>query len=120
MAQRSRWPVIIGLAGGFATVWYFLHHRKPKLSGLGAAGGPIRTIQVNLNKIGVPVKPSGVLDDATVQAVNQIFDGSVDVPPKLATGHLSKHDIAANVGAVVHALNVIVHGAQNFQDVSRG
>lgn len=117
---RRRWPYVLSAAAGFATVWYLLHRRRKPLSGLGGAAGPIRTIQVNLRKIGVPVKPSGVLDDATVQAVNQIFDGSVDVPPKLATGRLSKHDIVANIGAVIRALNVVVRGAQNFENVNAG
>ena len=120
----KKWPLVVGgLLGVGALSWLVWSYRRSMhtLSGLGAArGGPIKTIQLDLKKIGVPVQATGTLDDATVQAINGIFAGSVDVPPKLATGALTKHDIAANIAAVSRALKVVVHGAQNFEDVSRG
>lgn len=90
------------------------------VSGFGAAGGPIRSIQNDLRAIGIPVRATGTLDDATVTALNQVFVGSVDVPPALATGTLTKHDIAAKLPVVVRSLKVIVHGAQNFENVNDG
>jgi hypothetical protein len=117
----AKWPYVVGGALGLGALWFlFRHHTHPALHGLGGASGPIKTIQLDLRKIGVPIQPTGALDDATVQAINGIFAGSVDVPPKLATGSLTKHDIAANLGAVQRALKVVVHGAQNFEDVSSG
>lgn len=90
------------------------------VSGFGATGGPIRSIQNDLRAIGIPVRATGTLDDTTVTAINQVFEGSVDVPPALATGKLSKHDIANKLPIVTRALKVIVHGAQNFQNVNDG
>ena len=110
--MAKRWPIIVGLIGGAATTWWLLHRNRKPLSGLGGASGPIRTIQLDLQKIGVPVQPTGVLDDATVTALNQIFEGSVDVPARLATGRLTKHDIAREIPVVVRALKVVVHGAK--------
>lgn len=86
----------------------------------GAAGGPIKSIQIDLQKIGLPVQPTGVLDDPTVTAINGVFEGSVDVPPKLATGKLTKHDIASSLPVVAHALKVIVRGAMVLPSVEEG
>lgn len=90
------------------------------ISGFGAAGGPIRAIQNDLRTIGIPLRATGTLDDATVLALNQVFVGSVDVPRALATGTLTKHDIAAKLPVVMRSLKVIVHGAQNLQNVNDG
>lgn len=123
VAEKRVWPFVVGGLLGVGALWltFRYRHSMRTLSGLGAVrGGPIKNIQLDLRKIGVPVNPTGTLDDATVQAINGIFAGSVDVPPKLATGALTKHDIAANIGAVSKALKVVVHGAQNFEDVSSG
>lgn len=122
---KTTFFVLLGVAG-FAYVGWLLfpYHRVDTrdiyqpLGGHGA--GPIRAIQLDLKKIGIPVATTGSLDDATVQAINQIFNGSVDVPPRLATGNLSKRDIVANILAVSRALKIIVRGAQNFEDVSHG
>lgn len=122
MAERRVWPFVVGGLLGLGALWLTLRYRRSMhaLSGLGSAAGPIRAIQLDLRKIGLPVQPTGTLDDATVQAINGVFNGSVDVPPKLATGNLTKHDIVANIVAVQRGLKVIVHGAQNFEDVSSG
>jgi hypothetical protein len=88
--------------------------------GLCAAAGPIKTIQLDLQKIGIPVQPTGTLDDPTVLAINQVFVGSVDVPPDLRTGQLSKHDIARRLPVVARSLKVIVRGSQTFSNVNDG
>lgn len=86
---------------------------------LGAAGGgPIRTIQVTLAKMGLPVHPTGVLDDATVQAVNGVFNGWDDAPPALRTGRLTKHDIARQLPVVVKYVRLAAGGAMVLPDVN--
>lgn len=85
-----------------------------------AAGGPIKTIQNDLRHIGIPIAATGVLDDPTVTALNQVFEGSVDVPPLLRTGKLSKHDVARQLPIVARSLKVIVHGAMVLPSVEEG
>lgn len=118
--MKSRWPYYV--VGGIAAfgVFRFLRHHHGSLFGLSGGAGPIKSIQLDLIKIGLQVRASGVLDDPTVVAINGVFQGSVDVPPKLATGSLTKHDIASNLPAVSRGLKVIVHGAQNFENVNDG
>ncbi len=82
---------------------------------LGAAGGPIKTVQSLLANMGLPVRPTGVLDDATVAAINGIFDGWDDAPPKLRTGRLTKHEVATNIGLVTRYVKIAAHGATNFE-----
>lgn len=88
--------------------------------GLGGAAGPIKTIQLNLQKIGLPVHATGTLDQATVDAINGVFNGSVDVPPDLRSGNLSMHDIARRLPVVARSLKTIVRGSQNFENVNDG
>ena len=79
---------------------------------LGAAGGgPIKTIQTTLSKMGLPVRATGTLDQATVDAINGVFSDWSDVPPKLRTGRLTKHDVAANVGTVAKYVKLTAGGA---------
>ena len=119
--MKSRWPYyVVGGAAVYGAAWYLLRGRHHSLLGLGAASGPIKSIQLDLKKIGIPVAPTGVLDDSTVTAINGVFAGSVDVPPKLATGALTKHDIASNLPAVSRGLKVIVHGAMVMPSVEEG
>jgi hypothetical protein len=116
---KSRWPYYV--VGGVAAYGVFRLLRQlhpPSL--FGAANGPIKSIQIDLQKIGMAVQPTGVLDDPTVVAINGVFNGSVDVPPKLATGNLTKHDIAANLPAVSRGLKVIVSGAMVLPSVEEG
>lgn len=115
---RARWPYVAAAVAGFFTVRYLLKRGHSSL--LGAAVGPIKSIQLDLQKIGLPVQPTGVLDDPTVVAINGVFQGSVDVPPKLATGNLTKHDIAKNLSVVARSLKVIVHGAMVLPSVEEG
>ena len=116
--MKSRWPYYAAAVAGLGTVWYLLKRHGHPLMGLGAASGPIKAIQLDLKKIGIPVQPTGVLDDSTVTAINGVFAGSVDVPPKLATGALTKHDIVANLPVVARSLKVIVYGAMVLPDVN--
>jgi hypothetical protein len=81
----------------------------------GAAGGPIKTVQSLLVHMGLPVRVSGVLDDATVNAINGIFDGWDDAPPKLRTGRLTKHEVATNIGLVTRYVKRAAGGATNFE-----
>jgi hypothetical protein len=78
-----------------------------------AGGGPIKTIQMSLAKMGVPLRPTGVLDQATVDAINGVFSGWDDVPPKLRTGQLTKHDVAVQIGAVSKYVKLAAHGAMS-------
>lgn len=116
--MKSRWPYYLVAAAGTGTVWYLLRGRHHSL--FGAAAGPIKSIQLDLKHLGIPLEPTGVLDDPTVTAINGVFAGSVDVPPKLATGNLTKHDIAKNLPVVSRSLKVIVHGAMVLPSVEEG
>ena len=85
----------------------------------GAAGGsPIRNIQVTLSKMGLPVRPTGVLDDPTVTAINGVFGGWDDAPPALRTGHLTKHDIARQLPVVAKLVRQAAGGAMVLPDVN--
>jgi hypothetical protein len=83
-----------------------------------AGGSPIRAIQTDLKKIGALARINGVLDANTVNGVNQVLGGWDDAPPKLRTGKLSSHDIAANLPAVRKYLHAAVTGALVFHDVN--
>jgi hypothetical protein len=80
---------------------------------LGAAhgGSPIRTVQALLQRMGLPVKPSGVLDQATVDAINGVLGDWSDAPPQLRTGRLTAHDVARQLGAVSKYLKLAAGGA---------
>lgn len=79
--------------------------------GLGAASSPVRAMQSTLARMGLPVRPTGVIDAATVAAVNGIFDDWSDVPPKLRTGRLSARDIGRQIGLVSHYVRIAAGGA---------
>ena len=81
----------------------------------GAAGGPIKTVQSLLANMGLPVRPTGVLDDATVSAVNGVLGDWDDAPPKLRTGRLTKHEVAANLPTITHLVKRAAGGATNFE-----
>lgn len=122
---KSRWPSIVGGAGlgilGLLVIGYFsFPYRKWTFRGFGAVAGPIKAIQLDLQKIGLPVQPTGVLDDSTVVAINGVFQGSVDVPPDLRSGNLTKHDIVKKLPVVARSLKVIVRGAMVLPSVEEG
>lgn len=86
---------------------------------LGApSGGPIKTIQVTLAKMGLPVHPTGVLDDLTVSAINGVFNGWDDAPPDLRTGKLTAHDIARKLPVVTRLVKLAAGGAMVLPDVN--
>jgi len=86
---------------------------------LGAAGGgPIKSIQLTLSKMGLPVRPTGVLDDPTVTAINGVFNGWDDAPPALRTGKLTKHDIARQLPVVARLVRQAAGGAMVLPDVN--
>ena len=84
-----------------------------------ALGAPrsnaVRALQNDLRKLGVPVRASGVLDQATVDALNGIFEGSVDVPRALASGQLTAFQVARQIGLVHKALKIVARGAMNVE-----
>lgn len=82
-------------------------------AGLLGAASPIKNLQKTLVSIGMPVQPTGVLDQATVDAVNGVFDGLDIVPSKLRTGRLTKHDVAAQIGVVTKYVKLAAGGAMN-------
>lgn len=79
-----------------------------------AGGGPIKTMQSHLARMGLPVRVSGVLDTATVNAVNGVFDGWDDAPAKLRTGRLTKHEIATQIALVTHYVKLAATGASSY------
>lgn len=86
---------------------------------LGAAGGgPIKSIQLTLSKMGLPVRPTGVLDDPTVTAINGVFGNWDDVPPDLRTGRLTKHQIAQRLPVVAKYVKLAAGGAMILPDVN--
>lgn len=85
---------------------------------LGAARGPISTIQAHLRAMGMPVHASGALDQATVDGVNSVFNGWDDAPPKLRTGRLTAKDIAKQARLVAALMKKAAGGALVFHDVN--
>jgi hypothetical protein len=83
-----------------------------------ASGAPIKTIQLTLAKMGLPVHPTGVLDQPTVDAVNGVFNGWDDAPPDLRTGRLTAHDIARKLPVVTRLVKQAAGGALVFPDVN--
>lgn len=80
-----------------------------------ARGGSIRALQYDLTKLGVPVRVTGVLDQVTVDALNNIFEGSVDVPPVLRSGRLTMGQVARYIGPVSKALKAVARGAMTVE-----
>ena len=82
-------------------------------SGLGA-GVSVSALQAYLAQMGLPVHRTGVIDKATVAAVNGVFDGWDDAPADLATGDLTAHQIAAKLPEVVHYVRLAARGAMSI------
>ena len=81
-------------------------------AGGGSGGSPIRGIQADLAKIGMPVRITGRLDAPTVDGINQVL-GSWDDAPLILRKKLSMHDIAQNIGLVRTTLHKAVGGAMS-------
>lgn len=86
----------------------------------GAAAGGVAGMQKMLAGIGMAVRPTGRVDQATVDALNAVFAGWDDAPPKLRGGALTAKQIASNLPAVARYLKLAIHGAQDFGDATRG
>jgi hypothetical protein len=87
---------------------------------IGASMQPgVKSLQRRLASVGLPVKQTGVVDSATVQAVNGIFAGWDDAPANLSGGNLTAGQIAKNLGLVSKYVKKALGGAQNFGDSSK-
>lgn len=89
------------------------------LSSSGAGGGGIKGMQRELAGIGMPVRVTGKVDAATVDAVNAVFHGWDDAPPLLKNGDLSARQISANLPFVEKYVRKAIGGAQEFGDATR-
>lgn len=83
----------------------------------GAALPPVKNIQANLRKMGMPVRMTGVIDQQTVAAVNGIFEGWDDVPPKLRTGRLTPRDVGKQLALVNKYVQRAATGATGFDQL---
>lgn len=79
----------------------------------------VKNLQRTLASIGMGVKTTGVVDEATVEAVNSVFNGWDDAPESLKGGNLTASQIAKNLPTVSKYLRLAVHGAQGFGDASK-
>lgn len=80
----------------------------------------VANMQKMLAGIGMAVRPTGRVDAATVDAINAVFAGWDDAPPKLRGGKLTQQQIERNLPAVSKYLHAAIHGAQDFGDATRG
>lgn len=82
------------------------------LRGLGApTSAQVKFLQKNLRAVGFSdIKVTGVLDAKTVAAINGIFGGWDDAPPKLKTGTLTAAEITKNLNTVVKLMKAAVGG----------
>lgn len=87
-------------------------------SGAEGGGGGIKRMQRELAGIGMPVKPTGKVDDATVDAINEIFHGWDDAPPLLKNGDLTARQISENLPFVEKYVKKAIGGAQEFGDAT--
>lgn len=96
------------------------HLPEPGGDESGAAGTGVKGMQRMLAGIGMAVRPTGAVDRATVDAINAVFAGWDDAPPKLRGGNLTARQISSNLPAVSRYLKLAIHGAQDFGDATRG
>lgn len=80
----------------------------------------VGNIQRTLRSIGMQVPQTGALDAATVAAINSIFAGWDDAPPRLRTGELTAAQIAANLPMVSRYLKLATSGAKSFDELDEG
>lgn len=87
---------------------------------VGAAMQPgVKNLQRRLASVGLQVKQTGVVDDATTQAINGIFAGWDDAPAKMRTGKLTASEISRNLPLVTKYVKKALGEAQNFGDSSK-
>lgn len=89
-----------------------------RTSSMGKAQVGVIGIQRALASIGIPVKPTGKIDRATVEGVNNVLRGWDDAPPSLKKGELTSAGIARNLPAVSKAIKLALRGAKDFGDAS--
>jgi hypothetical protein len=82
-----------------------------------AAG--VKRVQRALASVGMPVRTTGVVDQATVSALNNIFAGWQDAPPKLRAGGLTARDVKSMLPSVEKYLARAVGEAQKFGDATK-
>jgi len=79
----------------------------------------IKNLQRSLKSIGFEVRPTGTVDEATVSAVNSVFQGWDDAPPKLRAGNLTAAQISSNLPTVSKYLRKAIGEAQDFGDATK-
>jgi len=87
-------------------------------------GGPamqpgVKNLQRRLASVGLPVKQTGFVDEATRDAVNGIFAGWDDAPASLRGGNLTAGQISKNLPLVTKYVKLALGGAQNFGDATK-
>ena len=66
------------------------------------------------------MRTTGVVDEPTVDAINEIFSGWDDAPASLRGGNLTAKQIQSNLPLVQRYLRQAIGGAQAFGDASKG
>lgn len=122
MTGCRRWPyVLVGVGVGVVSVavlTFLTARREKSLRGFGATGGSIKSMQHMLASMGLQVQITGVIDQATVGAINGVFAGWDDAPPAFRTGQLTAHDIAKHLPLVAKLVHQAAGGALVFHDVN--
>lgn len=85
-----------------------------RLAGGLSGSTSVVSLQQHLRAMGMQVRPTGVLDKATVAAINAVFTGWDDAPPKLATGRLTAHQISMQLPVVAKLVSLAAHGAMTI------
>lgn len=76
-------------------------------------------MQKDLLKIGSDgVKPTGKLDEATVNAINGVFNGWDDAPKNLTSGNLTPAQISKNQNVVARYLHKAIGEMTTFSNVN--
>lgn len=80
---------------------------------------PVLAMQRDLLKIGSDgVAPTGKLDEATVRAINGVFNGWDDAPKSLTTGNLTLSQISKNQNVIARYLHKAVGEMKSFSNVN--
>ncbi len=98
-----------------------LYIRRRRSSGpslVAGDGEAIRAIQKDLGRIGADVKPTGRLDEATVLAINGVFNGWDDGPKAMTTGKLTAAQISKNATVVAKYLHKAVAQMTTFANAN--
>ena len=83
------------------------------------AKNPVLAMQKDLLKIGSDgVRPTGKLDEATVRAINGVFNGWDDAPKNLTTGNLTISQVSKNQALVARYLHKAIGEMKSFSNVN--